>query len=69
MNLSKAIQYLEAEVQEYDVPEHCESVDCVKQQKVLYTVSEEHTVCGKCLVKYAKSYKEYVDQGGCCSFG
>ena len=74
MNISEAVQYLGADKYVLkDTPIKCDAKGCAVKRKTIYRVYLEDDdviiICGKCLVKYAKSYKEYVDQGGCCSFG
>ncbi len=65
MNLNQTLNYLgDVDVEHYHVAEPCES--CGKKYKVSYSTGDPENrvdMCGRCLVKYARSYKEWCERG------
>ena len=66
MNLKQAINYMEAEKETWHIPNECDL--CNKEYKISYSFGDDpyniHSLCGRCLVKAANNYRNWVDTGG-----
>ncbi len=70
MIIKEALDYFQATKYKLREGVHCDSCD-VYPIKTIYVVPSEAVdlICGKCLIKWAKSHKEYIDNGGWMDWG